>query len=322
MLVMTSFGAAADHLPNEVVDINHGAKVDAERFIPIPQTLPLDAAKVALGKRLFEDKRISDQGKMACVECHLADHGGTDNEPLSMAINGQPRTTNTPSIFNVGLLPKLGWIGAGSDLGDVSEGIIKSKQGLATTVPDIVDKLGHIPEYRTEFSAIYKTAIKPEHVKEVLAEYMKSLITPDSRFDQYLRGKTDALNEEEREGYRLFKSYGCASCHNGMNLGGNMVSPFGVFGNYTLDHGEEGIAALGLYNKTQREEDKFVFRVPSLRNVALTEPYFHDGSAQNLKQAVDIMSRYMLGRKMPPRDIALIVKFLNTLTGTHQGKPL
>ncbi len=322
VLALLSCAALADHLANEASAPGDGVRVDADRFSPIPQTLPLDAAKVALGKRLFEDKRISAQEKMACVECHLADKGGTDNHPLSMAINGELRSTNTPSIFNVGLLPKLGWIGTGSDLGDVAESIIKSKQGLATTLPEIVDKLGRIPEYRAQFSSIYKTTIKPEQVKDALAEYMKAQITPDSRFDQYLRGQADALTEQELEGYRLFKNYGCAACHNGMNLGGNMVAPFGVFGNYMLDHGDQGTTALGLYNKTKREEDKYVFRVPSLRNVALTEPYFHDGSAQDLTHAVDIMSRYMLGRKMPPRDIALIVKFLNTLTGSHAGKPL
>ena len=291
-------------------------------IVPIPQTLEIDLYKARLGKLLFEDKSISKDGKKACVECHLSDKGGADNEQFSEAINDKPRSTNTPTIFNVGLLPMLGWTGAGTSLEDVTEAIIKSKQGLATDWPELIQKLNASPTYVTQFNAIYRDPIEPAQVKEVMAEYMRSLITPNSRFDQYLRGNETAISLDEQRGFELFKSYGCSSCHQGVNLGGNMRSPFGLFGNYMQDKGKETKADLGLYNKTKRPDDQYIFRVPGLRNIALTAPYFHDGSAKTLREAIDVMGRYMLGREIPNREQELIEKFLRTLNGELNGEPL
>ncbi len=290
--------------------------------VPIPQTIETDQAKARLGKLLFEDKSISKGGKKACVECHLSDKGGTDNERLSMAISDQPRSTNTPTIFNVGLLPMLGWAGAGTNLEDVTEAIIKSKHGLASEWPELIEKLNAYPSYKTQFNAIYQMPIKPAQVKEVIAEYLRSLITPNSRFDQFLRGNDQAISLDERRGFELFKSYGCSSCHQGVNLGGNMRSPFGLFGNYMQDKGKETKADLGLFNKTKRPDDQYIFRVPGLRDIALTAPYFHDGSVATLKEAIDVMGRYMLGREIPEKETALIEKFLRSLTGELNGEPL
>lgn len=309
------FAADKPHLLQEYLN-------DVSIIVPIPLTISIDQNKARLGKLLFEDKRISKDGKKACVECHLSHKGGTDNEPLSIAINGKQRSTNTPTIFNVGLLPMLGWTGTGTSLESVTEAIIKSKQGLATDWPELINKLNAMPAYRNAFESIYNQAIEPDHVKEVMAEYMRSLITPNSSFDKYLRGQEDAISADELKGYQLFKSYGCASCHQGISLGGNMTSPFGVFGNYMQDTGKESKADLGLYNKTTRPEDKYIFRVPGLRNVGLTAPYFHDGSAATLDKAIDVMGRYMLSRDIPEKDIRLIKQFLETLTGELHGEPL
>ncbi len=295
---------------------------DVSLVEPIPLTVSVDLEKARLGKLLFEDKRISKDGKKACVECHLSDKGGADNERLSNAINDKPRSTNTPTIFNVGLVPMLGWTGAGNSLESVTEAIIKSKQGLATDWPELINKLNAMPAYRNAFENIYHQAIKPDHVKEVMAEYMRSLITPNARFDKYLRGQESAISVDEMRGYQLFKSYGCASCHQGINLGGNMTSPFGVFGNYMQNTGNETQADLGLFNKTKRPEDQYIFRVPGLRNIELTAPYFHDGSVTTLDEAIDVMGRYMLGREIPERDIRLIKQFLETLTGELNGESL
>lgn len=291
-------------------------------IIPVPQTLEIDESKARLGKLLFEDKRISKDGKKACVECHLSDKGGADNERFSQAINDKPRSTNTPTIFNVGLLPMLGWAGTGTSLEAVTEAIIKSKQGLAADWPELIQKLNSNAVYAAQFQSIYQAPIQPSHVKEVMAEYMRSLITPNSRFDQFLRGNNNAISIDEQRGFELFKSYGCSSCHQGVNLGGNMRSPFGLFGNYMQDKGEETHADLGLYNKTKQPDDQYIFRVPGLRNVALTAPYFHDGSVKTLREAIDIMGRYMLGREIPNKEQEYIEKFLRTLNGELNGEPL
>ena len=293
-----------------------------EPITPIPLTIDINPSRVELGRRLFEDKRLSIDGSMACQSCHFMDKGGADGEQFSKSIDGGFRKRNTPSIYNVGLKTLYGWYGISNSLENVSESIIKSKKGLATNWPTLISKVVQDPEYMRLFNANYADGVQPENVKNALAEYMRSLTTPNSRFDKYLRGNENALNEHEKEGYRLFKAYGCSSCHQGVAVGGNMVAPFNIFRNYlekekTLDQIE-----FGRFNKTKDERDKYVFRVPSLRNVELTAPYFHDGSTTRLESAVDVMGRYMLGRDIPVNHRKQIASFLITLTGEYQGKPL
>jgi len=300
----------------------NSAITNIEPVLPIPITIEVDARKVSLGEKIFDDESLSSNGDFACRSCHYPDKGGADQKKLSLAINGKYRTRNTPSIYNVGLLSLLNWAGSHTDLGDQAEAIIKSKQGLATDWNTLISRMKQSPDYVKDFSNSYQNSITSESIKDAIAEYMRSLITPNARFDQYLRGNTNALNAEEKSGYRLFKSSGCASCHQGVNLGGNMYSPFGVFGNYVEDRGNITKADLGRYNITGNEADKYVFRVPSLRNIALTNPYLHDGSIDTLKESVIVMSRYMLGRKLSEQDADLIVKFLHTLTGEYQGEKL
>jgi cytochrome c peroxidase len=149
-----------------------------------------------------------------------------------------------------------------------------------------------------------------------------SLTTPNARFDRFLLGDKQALTAAEIEGYRLFKANGCISCHQGVNVGGNMFQPFGIMSDYFADRGQMTPADLGRFNVTKNEADRHLFRVPSLRNVALTAPYFHDGSAKTLEEAISTMTKYQLGRTLPTEQIASISKFLRTLTGEYRGKPL
>ena len=309
--------AANDYLPPMQDAVNQ-----KEPILPLPTQVEVNPDKVALGLRLFEDKGLSRGAAISCRTCHLLDRGGTDNEPLSPSIDGGFRSTNTPTIFNVGLYPLYGWFGLPDSLADVSEAIIKSKKGLDSDWPKIIPYLKSDAEYSTAFTNIYKDGIAPENVKDALAEYMRSLITPGSRFDRYLMGEVEALSAGEKRGYALFKEYGCVSCHQGVNIGANMVSPFNLFRDFLTNRTREGTTHLGRFNVTHAEEDKEVFRVPSLRNVALTAPYFHDGSAQTLEVAVDVMGRYMLGRVIPAADRRLLVGFLHTLTGELDGEPL
>jgi predicted flap endonuclease-1-like 5' DNA nuclease len=157
---------------------------------------------------------------------------------------------------------------------------------------------------------------------DAIGTFIETLLTPGAPFDRWLSGEDDALDADQLGGYRLFKSFGCIACHHGVAVGGNMVQTFGVMGDYFVDRGNITTADLGRFNVTQRDEDRHRFKVPSLRNVALTAPYFHDGSAADLAQAVRVMAYYQLGRKPAEDDVRLIVAFLESLTGTWQGDPL
>jgi cytochrome c peroxidase len=169
------------------------------------------------------------------------------------------------------------------------------------------------------FREIYPEGITATSVRQAIATYCLSLVTPNSRFDRYLRQEI-TLTSEEQAGYELFREYGCVSCHQGINIGGNMLQRFGVMKDYFAERGHVGPSDYGLYAATGREEDRFVFRVPSLRNVAETGPYFHDGSAETLEDAVVTMARYQLGRELGPLETARIVAFLRTLTGALAGR--
>ena len=309
-------GALQDQIPDAHISETH------EPIKPIPLTIDVDPQRVELGRRVFEDKRLSSDGSMACRSCHYMDKGGTDREQFSKAIDDGFRKRNTPTIYNVGLYGLYGWYGMSTSLESVAETIIKSKKGLATNWPALISTLVQDPDYVRLFNASYPDGIQPKNVKNALAEYMRSLNTPNSRFDRFLRGDETSLNEQEKEGYNLFKAYGCTSCHQGIAVGGNMVAPFNIFRNYLEKEKTIDQIEFGRFNTTKDERDKYVFRVPSLRNVELTAPYFHDGSTTRLESAVDVMGRYMLGRVIPVEHRKKISSFLKTLTGEYQGQPL
>jgi cytochrome c peroxidase len=187
---------------------------------------------------------------------------------------------------------------------------------------DVVARLREDPDFVAAFKASYRDGVNPANLQNALATFVGSLVTPNARFDKYLRGDMQALTADEVRGYQLFKSYGCVSCHQGVNVGGNMFQQFGVMGDYFASRGSPSPADLGRYNVTHRDADRHVFKVPGLRNVALTAPYFHDGSARTLGEALDVMFKYQIGRSAPPQDKELIIKFLHTLTGEYRGKPL
>jgi cytochrome c peroxidase len=186
----------------------------------------------------------------------------------------------------------------------------------------VTDKLKFDPNYPQLFASLYPDGINATNIKDAIATFERSLITPNSRFDKFLRGQTTALNDQEKKGYELFQSYGCASCHQGANLGGNMYEKMGLMGDYFSDRGSVTEGDKGRFNLTHDPQNMHEFRVPSLRNVALTAPYFHDGHAQTLEEAIGIMTKYQLGRAMPTMDLISIAAFLRSLTGEYQGKPL
>ena len=236
----------------------------------------------------------------------------------SVGINGQQGNINAPTVFNASYNFRQFWDGRAETLEEQIDGPTHAAAEMGSNWAEIIAKLRQAPEYVTAFAKLYPEGIQAQTIRDAIATFERSLTTPDSRFDQYLKGNQNALSPAEKEGYQIFKSYGCISCHQGVSMGGNMYQKFGVMGDYFKDRGKLTEADYGRYNVTKNEADKFIFKVPSLRNVALTSPYFHDGSAKRLEDAVIVMGRYQLGRELAPTEIAALVKFLQTLTGEYK----
>jgi len=190
---------------------------------------------------------------------------------------------------------------------------------MHTTWPELLAKLRAVPDYEAAFNAAYPGGLTREHVLHALTTYVRSLVTPNARFDQYLRGRQEALTAEEQRGYQLFKAYGCAACHQGVNIGGNIFQKFGIFRGDKPPPDDDD---LGRFAVTGATRDRYVFRVPSLRNVAVTAPYYHDGRVETLETAVDLMARRQLGTALTAEEVHVIVQFLHTLTGEYRGRSL
>ncbi len=293
-----------------------------EPIKPIPLEMKLDQRKVSLGEKLFFDRRVSEDGTVACFACHGFNTGGADRTPLSRGIRGQEGAVNAPSIFNLAFNSRFSWDGRNESLEDQILKLMLNPKVMGTTWEKLSARLNTQPDYVEAFKSVFGEQANAKNISEAIVAFERSLITPNARFDKYLRGDKTAITEEEQRGYQKFKAYGCIACHQGVNVGGNMFQVFGVMGDYFKKRGNITPADFGRFNQTKNEADKHVFRVPSLRNVALTPPYFHDGSAATLDDAVDIMFQYQLGRPAPKADKELIIKFLRTLTGEFRGKPL
>jgi cytochrome c peroxidase len=292
---------------------------DKEPIVPVPLTVDANTAKVALGEKLFHDPRLSHSNVLACATCHQLAQGGDDGLPLARTADGTLYSRNTPTIFNVALNARYRWDGSARTLEAEAETALHSPTMMQTTWPELLAKLRTDPEYVAAFNAAYPGGLTREHVLDALVTYQRSLLTPNARFDQYLRGRHEALTAEEQRGYQLFKAYGCAACHQGVNVGGNIFQKFGIFPGDSPPRDDDD---LGRFTVTGAARDRLVFRVPSLRNVAVTAPYYHDGRVETLETAVDLMARRQLGRALTAAEIDLIVRFLHTLTGEYRGRSL
>ena len=286
-----------------------------EPIKPVPLSLNQDPARANIGRQLFHDARLSANNHVSCMSCHDLRKGGVDGKAHSIGFSGKLTDVAAPTVFNAALNFKQFWNGRADSLEAQIDFVIQSPIEMGSKWADVVAKITQDATYRQEFSASYHDGITKANIQNAIASYERTLITPNSRFDQYLRGNPQAISEAEKNGYAKFKQYGCVACHQGVNVGGNMFQKFGVMDDYFAKRGNLTQADLGRYLVTKDENDKHVFKVPSLRNVALTAPYFHDGSAKTLDDAVDIMFRYQLGRIGSKQDKEDIIKFLNTLTG-------
>jgi cytochrome c peroxidase len=294
----------------------------ASPITALPTSIVVDERKRALGERLFHEVRLSADGTVACSSCHNLAEGGVDHLPRSLGVGGKTGGINAPTVFNSGFNFRQFWDGRAESLEDQVNGPLLHPLEMAATWPKAVATLSEDPTYQAEFAQAYPDGVTPQTIRNAIATFERSLVTPNSRFDLFLRGNQTALNEVELSGYRLFKQIGCTSCHQGVNIGGNMYQKLGVMEDYFAQRGNLTEADLGRYNITKREEDRFFFKVPSLRNVAVTDPYLHDASASTLDEVIRIMARYQLGKTLSEQEVSNIAAFLRTLTGEYQGKPL
>jgi cytochrome c peroxidase len=293
------------------------AEFENEPLRPVAAAPATDPKLVSLGKRLFFDGILSSDGSVRCATCHDINSGGDDGQPHSTGIGGKKGGVNAPTVLNSGGNFVQFWDGRAATLEDQAGGPIENPIEMGSTLPAVVKRLAAKQDYKTVFEAIFPDGVTTDHVREAIATFERTLVTPDAPIDRFLKGDASALNPKQREGYELFKGAGCIACHQGANVGGNMFQRFGVMGNYFAERGNVTDADYGRFNVTHNESDRFVFRVPSLRNVELTAPYFHDGSADTLERAVRVMAKFQLGRQLTDEQVDRIVAFLKSLTGTQ-----
>jgi cytochrome c peroxidase len=287
---------------------------------PLPEALALDQKKVSLGEKLFHDRRLSGDNSRACADCHPLAKGAMDGEARGLATDGQRRLRNTLTLYNVVFNGFYNWDGRTSTLEEHGEKLLTNTSVMNGNFPDILGRLRQDAEYPKLFATAFTTGLTPTNIVQALAEFERSLITPNARFDHYLR-TGQGLSAEEEHGYQLFKSYGCIACHQGINIGGNLLQRFGIFRDPNELNAPNGAEDVGRFAVTSVERDRGVFRVPSLRNVVLTAPYFHDGRVANLATAVATMAQVQLGRDLNDEDLRAIVSFLGTLTGELRQAP-
>jgi cytochrome c peroxidase len=282
-----------------------------EPIKPIPAAKVTSPAQVELGKKLFFDPRLSKSGFISCNSCHNLSMGGTDNLKTSIGHNWNQGPINAPTVLNACMNIAQFWDGRAKDLQAQAGGPIANPGEMASTHALAVEVLQSIPGYVAEFKKVFGTdKVTIEEVTKAIAAFEETLVTPNSRFDKWLQGDAKALTANELAGYKLFKDSGCVACHNGPAVGGNSFQKMGVVEPYKASSPAEGRSAV-----TGKDADRFNFKVPTLRNVEMTYPYFHDGAAATLTEAVDTMGRIQLGKKFSADENAKIVAFLKTLTG-------
>lgn len=275
-----------------------------EPITPIPPPpAGADSAKVALGARLFADTRLSGDGKRSCLSCHDVRSNGASNRRFDLAPDGHPLERNTPTVFNAVLNFRLNWEGNFRSLEDHTRVSLVSAANMAADLGDVVSRLNDDRQVRQSFEDVYGHKADVDSLLDAIAAYERTLVTPASRFDRWLAGDDTALSPQELAGYERFKSFGCIACHQGANVGGNLFQRYGIFHTLTASGPP-------------------MLRVPSLRNVAETAPYFHDGSAPTLEIAVRRMAYAQLDLRLSDADDQAIVAFLKTLTGMYRGRPV
>ncbi len=314
----------AEFYPNDLA----AEEFKNEPIRPIPDSVAVDARKVELGYVLYHDTRLSGDGTISCASCHGINTAGVDNHQYSDGINEQIGGINAPTSFNAVFNFVQFWDGRAENLAAQAAGppLNPVEMGSAS-FEEIAARITEDKEFTAKFNEVYPEGLCEVTITDAIAEYEKTLITPNCAFDKYLKGDKDALTAEQIEGYAIFKEYNCATCHTGVNMGGLSYEMMGQRANYFQDRETNMKSGLtdsdnGRWAQTQVERDRYRFKTPTLRNVALTWPYYHDGSVETLEEAIAMMSKYQVGKEMPADKVAKVKSYLDALTGEYQGKLL
>lgn len=267
--------------------------------------------KVELGKMLYFEPRLSKSGFISCNSCHNLSMGGVDALPTSIGHAWQEGPINSPTVLNADYMLAQFWDGRAKDLKEQAAGPIANPKEMGFTHELASETVASMPAYRAHFKQVYGSEeVNIDRITDAIAAFEKTLVTPNSAFDKYLEGDKNAISAEAKAGYQLFKDKGCVACHNGPAVGGTMYMKMGLIKPFHTDNPAEGRKGV-----TGKEADKMVFKVPTLRNIELTYPYFHDGSVWNLEEAVNTMSDIQLGQKLTEKETQEMVAFLKSLTG-------
>jgi cytochrome c peroxidase len=287
---------------------------------PLRRPSGLDERKVALGEAMYHDVRLSGDNTISCASCHDLSKGGTDNEPVSTGVGGQLGGINAPTTFNAVHNLAQFWDGRAPDLAAQADGPPNNPIEMATNWDEVIAKLSRDQAVVEAFEEAYGV-LDDAAIRDAIANYEATLVTPNDGLDRYLTGDEQGLTEEQQAGWALFQEVGCNTCHVGPAMGGGSYEKMGLHGNYMADRGNPTDADLGRFSVTGDEHDKAHFKVPTLRNVTLTYPYYHDGSCETLEQAVRKMGHYERGRELTDSEVAQIVAFLGALVGDLPAPP-
>lgn len=293
----------------------------AEPVRPIDTEVEYDEAKAALGFALFHDTRLSVDNTVSCATCHALETAGVDNHQYSHGVDDQLGGVNAPTVYNAVYNFVQFWDGRAKTLADQAAGPpLNPVEMASTSFDEIIAKLNADKPFAKAFGKVYPDGFTEANITDAIEEFERTLITPNSRFDKWLRGDDSAITAEELAGYELFKKYDCATCHVGPNLGGQSYELMGLRRHYFADRGLELTNEdNGRYKETQVERDRHRFKVPGLRNVEHTWPYYHDGTRHTLDEAVRDMALYQSGVELSDAEVEQIESFLKTLTGEHNG---
>lgn len=283
----------------------------SELIVPIKPPQLTNKEKILLGKRLFFEPQLSQDNTVSCATCHNLEQGGDDNLQFSVGVNQKIGKLNSPTVFNAKHNFVQFWDGRAKDLKEQVAAPIHDPLEMNSNFEQIIQKLNRHESYVRAFKKVYNDTIKQEHIIDAIVAFENALVTPNARFDQFLKGNKTVLTQTEKKGFELFKEYGCIACHNGVNLGGNLFQKVGIFKPFSHKNNDY----LGRYNVTKDDNDKYFYKVPTLRNIELTAPYLHSGEIKTLPETIEFMLKYQVGIKPSQKEVHAIYAFLKTLTG-------